>query len=49
VLLSIVAHGATATHGARRYGRWWNDMSADAPNEAMPMAEQRSRGHRRTR
>jgi len=47
VLLSIVAHGATATHGAMRYGRWWSDMAADAPIEAMPMAEQRSRGRKR--
>ena len=48
VLLSIVAHGATATNGAMRYGRWWSEMSADSPPEAMPMAEQRNRGHRRT-
>ncbi len=47
VMLSIVAHGATATHGASRYGRWWSEMSAHAPTEATSMAEQRGRGVRR--
>lgn len=35
VVLSVLLHGATAAWGARRYGRWWDDMSDDE-KEAMP-------------
>ena len=29
VLTSVVAHGVTASPGARRYGEWFDDMAAD--------------------
>ena len=43
VLLSVVAHGLTATAGAEWYGRWWSTASDEAMPEAAPMAEQRPR------
>ncbi len=42
VLLSIVAHGVTATYGARAYGEWWADMQDEAEMaEDLPMGDQR--------
>lgn len=35
VVLSVVAHGASAAWGARRYGEWWSTMSEDEKDE-MP-------------
>ena len=46
VVLSVVAHGATAAAGARRYGRWWATMSADERREmpeGLEVDEQRPR------
>ena len=42
VLLSIVAHGLTATPGAAAYGRWWRTKGpeADGMVEARPMADE---------
>ena len=39
VLLSIVAHGLTATPGAAAYGRWWTTKGPEAHDmvEAEPM------------
>lgn len=46
VALSIVAHGATAAWGARRYGAWWSEMSADERTsmpEGADVSDQRTR------
>jgi NhaP-type Na+/H+ or K+/H+ antiporter len=41
VLVSIVAHGLSATPAAAAYGRWWNAMDDPTLPEAQPMKEQR--------
>ncbi|MEM9135457.1 MAG: cation:proton antiporter [Actinomycetota bacterium] len=42
VLLSIVAHGVSATPGAAAYGRWWRTKGPEAHDmvEARPMADE---------
>lgn len=35
VVLSVMLHGATAAWGARRYARWWDEMSDDEKH-SMP-------------
>lgn len=50
VLASIVAHGISATPGARAYGRWWSGRRDDPMMESMvenqPSAFTRRRGRR---
>ncbi|MEM7337469.1 MAG: cation:proton antiporter [Actinomycetota bacterium] len=50
VVASVFLHGATAGWGARRYGRWWAEMSThedmDDMPESMPVAPQRIRWRR---
>ena len=45
VLLSIVAHGLSATPGAAAYARWWRTKGPEADDmvEAQPMADEDER------
>ncbi len=41
VLVSIVAHGLSATPAAAAYGRWWESRADPSMPEAQPMGDQR--------
>jgi NhaP-type Na+/H+ or K+/H+ antiporter len=45
VVLSVLAHGLTATPFAAAYGRWYDRMHGGAAAEATEMPEQRTRLH----